>query len=187
MKTWGKNITRLLVATGFIWISLISYGQEVKLTKEQKKELRKKELDASYISLDSLVNSRMFVLAADFLQGRSGERVTVNSTLNFIKVTGETGILQVGSNSGMGYNGLGGVTAEGSIGNWQLDKNDKNRTISLRFGLSSPIGHYDVLVTVSASNNTSATITGMSSGRLTWTGHLESLRTARVFKGRTNF
>jgi hypothetical protein len=44
----------------------------------------------------------MFLLAADFLQGRSGERITVNSTLNFVKVTGKTGILQVGSNSGRG-------------------------------------------------------------------------------------
>jgi hypothetical protein len=186
MKNIGKYLARLFLVSGLIWITLIGFGQQAKLTKEGKKELRKKELDASYNKLDSLLNARRFVLAADFLQGRSGERIIVNSTLNFVKVKGETGVLQVGANTGVGYNGVGGVTAEGSIANWQLDKNDKNHTISVRFSISSSLGHYDVLMNVTV-NNTSATISGLGSGSLTWTGHLESPEKSRVFQGQTNY
>ncbi len=187
MKKSDKNIALAFLVTGLILTTYFGYGQVVKLTKEQKKEIRKKELEARYASLDSLLASRRFVLAADFLNGRTGERVIVNPSLNFVKVNGETGILQIGSNSGIGYNGLGGVTAEGSIAAWVLEKNDKNHTFSVRFNLSSAIGHYDVLMIVSASNNTSATITGLSAGSLTWTGHLESLDKSRVFKGQTSY
>ena len=183
----GKQIMRLFLVSGLILITYFSYGQEAKLTKEQKKEIRKKELEARYTTLDSLLASRRFVLAADFLQGRSGERIIVTSTLNFVKVNGETGTLQVGANSGIGYNGLGGVTAEGSIAGWVLEKNSRNHTISVRFNISSAIGHYDVLMIVSASNSTSATISGLSAGSLTWTGHLESLNKSRVFQGQTNY
>jgi hypothetical protein len=186
MKKTGKYFGRILMVSGLIWLTLTGSAQQSKLTKEEKKELRKKEVETSYNNLDSLLNSRRFILAADFLQGRSGERIIVNSTLNFVKVIGETGILQVGSNTGIGYNGLGGVTAEGSIANWQLDKNGKNHTISLRFSISSPLGHYDVLMNITV-NNTSAAISGLGSGRLTWTGHLESAEKSRVFQGQTNY
>jgi hypothetical protein len=187
MKKRGIFLATIFLVSGLLWITFNVYGQEVKLTKEQKKELRKKQLEATYNTLDSLLNSRRFVLGADYLSGRSGERIVVNSSLNFVKVDGESGILQIGANSGLGYNGVGGVTAEGSIASWQLDKNDKKHTFSLRFGISSPLGHYDVLMNVSASNNTTATITGLSSGSLTWTGHIESIDKSRVFQGQTNY
>jgi hypothetical protein len=120
---------------------------------------------------------------ADFLQNYYGERVNVVPSLNFIKVSGSTGILQTGSNNSMGYNGVGGVTAEGTIGKWEVQKNMRNLTHTLHFNLMTNIGIYDVFMDVSVNNNATATITGLGPGKLTWEGHLETLDNSRVFKG----
>ena len=83
---------------------------------------------------------RAFVLVADYLQNRYGDRIIVTPTLNFIKINKESGILQTGSNWSMGSNGVGGVTAEGSIGNWTVYKDQKRLSYNLQFSLLTNIG-----------------------------------------------
>jgi hypothetical protein len=133
--------------------------------------------------LDSLLYSRRFVLEADFLQGKYGDRVYVTSTLNFIRVDGPKGVLQTGSDSRFGSNGVGGVTAEGSIVDYRITNDNKNMSSSVTFNLVTNLGSFDIILTVSADNNATATITGSTSGRLTWNGHLVNLDNSRVFKG----
>lgn len=168
-------------------ISLNSNSQNIKLSRQEQKEVRKAQMAANFYILDSLLNSKSFVLEADFLQNEYGERVNVVSTLNFIKVDKSKGILQTGSTSAMGYNGVGGVTAEGSVGAWKVDKDAKKLIHSLRFSLLSNIGNYDIFMTVSSDNHAIATITGLGPGKLTWEGHLETIGNSRIFKGQETF
>ena len=126
---------------------------------------------------------RSFVLEADFLQDRNGIRIPVPSNINFIRVDGTEGVLQTGNYTGMGYNGVGGATAEGSIGTWEITKNQKKLYYTVHFSLNSNIGNYDVFLTVNSVNHAEATITGLGPGRLTWEGHLEMSYNSRVFKG----
>jgi hypothetical protein len=51
------------------------------------------------------------------------------------------------------------------------------------FNLVTNLGSFDIYLTVSADNNAIATISGSTSGRLTWDGHLVNLDNSRVFKG----
>lgn len=177
------NIIRLLSICGLLWISLAANSQEKQLSRQEKKEIKKAQMNMNFNILDSLMNSKGFVLVADFLHNNYGERINVVPTLNFIKVNGSTGILQTGSNYSMGYNGVGGVTAEGTIGKWEVQKNMRNLTFTLHFNLMTNIGIYDVFMDVSVNNNATATITGLRPGKLTWEGHLETLNNSRVFKG----
>ena len=86
----------------------------------------------------------------------------------------------------MGYNGVGGVTAEGRIGTWKLTKDVKKQYYMLHFSLDTQLGNYDVFLTVSADNHASATISGLGPGRLTWNGHIATLNNARIFKGQNS-
>ena len=138
---------------------------------------------ANFNILDSLLSAKSFVLEADFLQNTYGLKVPVNSTLNFVKVDASNGILQTGSNFDMGYNGVGGVTAEGSIGSWKIYKDFKKLTYSLKFSLFTNLGNFDIFMIVTADNHATATISGSTSGKLTWEGHLETINNSRVFKG----
>ncbi len=180
-----RRLTYVLLANLALVISAsgISYGQDARLTKEEKRAARKAEREANYMIMDSLLSSRCFVLEADFLQNFFGEKVNVLSNINFVRLQGMTGVLQTGSNYRFGSNGVGGVTAEGQIGYWNLSKNPKNHTYNLRFNLLTALGPYDISMFVTSDNNANATITGTTAGTLTWIGHLQPLNNSRVFKG----
>jgi len=183
MKTIKYKLVSLFFILGFFFISLNSYSQERKLTRQEMKEVRKAQLEANFWILDSLLKSKSFVLVADYLQNRYGDRIIVTPTLNFIKISGESGILQTGSNWSMGYNGVGGVTAEGSIGKWTVYKDQKRFSYNLQFSLLTNIGYYTVAMNVSADGSARATISGLGRDKLTWEGHLETIGNSRVFKG----
>ncbi len=171
---------------GLFCISLNGNSQESKLNRQELKEVRKAQMAANFNILDSLLNAKSFVLEADFLQNKYGDRIQVVPLLNFIKVDQSNGILQTGSNSSVGYNDVGGVTAEGSIGSWKLYKDAKKLTCRLQFSLLTNIGNYDVSMFVTADNNATATITGLGPGELTWQGHLQTINNSGVFKGRNS-
>ena len=177
------RIMSLFLISGFFLISVNANSQDTKLTRQERKEVRKAQMAVNYYILDSLLNAKYFVLEADFLQTRYGERIPVVSNLNFIRVNGDMGVLQTGSNVSLGYNGVGGVTAEGNLNSWQLSKDPKKLSYTLRFSLSTNIGYYDILMFINADNNATATITGLGPGKLTWEGHLQTLDNSRVFKG----
>jgi hypothetical protein len=182
-----KNMVNLFLILVFSWISINSNSQNIKLSRQEQKEVRKAQMAANFYILDSLLNSKSFVLEADFLRNEYGERVNVVSTLNFIKVDKSNGILQTGSNFAMGYNGVGGVTAEGNVGSWEIDKDSKKSICRLRFNLLTNIGNYDIFMIVTSDNHATASITGLGPGKLTWEGHLETIDNSRVFKGQDTY
>ena len=110
--------------------------------------------------------------------------VPVSSMINFIRIDGPTGVIQTGSNFSRGYNGVGGVTAEGSIRNWEVFRDAKRFSHRVRFSILSNIGHYDVSMVVSSDNRASATVSGMWRGRLTWDGHWKRLVIQGFSRGR---
>ena len=183
MKTMKTTMASLFLMMGLFGLMDNSNAQNTKLTRQELKEARKTELTMNFNILDSLLNAKSFVLEADYLQGRYGDRIPVMSNLNFIKVNESTGILQTGSSFSQGYNGVGGVTAEGAIDSWKVYKDAKRMNYTVHFSLITNIGHYDVLLNVSANTRASATITGLWPGRLTWDGHLVTIDNSRVFKG----
>ena len=184
MKTMKINMASLFWILGFLLISMNINSQDNHLSPREKKELRKTQMNANFIILDSLLNAKSFVLEADFLADKYGDRIPVVSTLNFVKVDQSKGVLQTGSDFRVGYNGVGGVTAEGSIGGWKVSKNLKSLSYNLRFTLLTNIGIYDIFMTVTSDNHASAVITGLGPGKLTWEGHLETVNNSGVFKGR---
>ncbi len=183
MKTIKIFLAGLLVLCGLFGHSVYSSSQDVKPDKQSRKEAKKAQMTANFYVLDSLLRSGRYVLEADFLQNKYGSRISVPPMLNFIRVDGPKGVLQTGSDTRQGYNGVGGVTAEGSIVAYKITNDPKNLSISVTFNLVSTLGNYDIFMMVSADNNATATISGSTSGRLTWDGHLVTLNNSRVFKG----
>jgi hypothetical protein len=188
MKNLTFNTGKLFLTVLFCWISLNSSSQNVKLSKEEQKEARKAELYANYQALDSVLSSKRFVLQAEFLKNQYGDRINVTSILNFIKVDSTKGVLQTGfNNANPGFNGVGGVTAVGTINNWRLDKNPKKLTYFLRFGMVTNIGVFDISMYISADNYSQATLTGLTPGKLIFEGQLVIPSNAGIFKGTDSF
>ena len=70
-----------------------------------------------------------FVLEADNVTFRNGSTVFVNSTTNFISVKGNRAVVQISpSNYASGPNGVGGVTVDGTVSDFQITTDKKGRT-----------------------------------------------------------
>ena len=183
MKKLNSITVNLLLAISFCLISFNGQSQEVRLNKEQKRDVRNAELGFNYRIIDSLLFNRSFVLKADYLENQYGDREYVPPTLNFIRVDSSHAVIQTGANTNLGYNGVGGVTAEGRILNYKLASNAKSLRFNLRFSVITNIGTYDVSMDISSDNNVRATISGLTRDKLIYNGHLEDGTGSRVYKG----
>ncbi len=75
------------------------------------------------------VAKKSFVIEADAVTFKNGVRVIVNSMTNFIAVDGDRGVVQISpSNFSSGPNGVGGITVDGTISNYQVTTDKKGVT-----------------------------------------------------------
>jgi hypothetical protein len=177
----------LLFVFGFSLIPYNSKAQDVKLSRQEKKDLEKVALFANFQAIDTLLERKTYVIEADFLRDQYGNQVPVTSVLNFILVNSSRVVLQTGSNYSAGNNGVGGITAEGNIQNYKVVKDPKNLSYNVSFSVMTNVGIFDVFMTIGADTNARATITGLSRGHLTWDGRFQNLYDSRVFKGQETF
>ncbi len=182
MKKLALNKVGMVLTMG-LFLMANSYASGSGLTKKEKKEARRAELLTNFQILDTLLRNKTFVIIADYLENGYGDRVIVPNWLNFIKVDSKNAVIQTGSNYGLGYNGVGGATAEGTIDHWEVIKNFKSLSYSVRFSVITNIGIYDVLLDLMSDTNARATITGLTNGRLIYDGHLETIGNSPIFKG----
>jgi len=183
MKTSHFKLESLLLTIGLLLISFSGIAQDNQLSRQQKKEARRDKRYYNFQVLDTIIRSKGYVIEADFLENGFGIRKPVLSELNFIKVNAGDAVLQTGSSVRTGYNGVGGVTAEGSISGLKIDKNLKNLTFFVRFTVVTNIGIYDVAMTIDSDRNARATITGLTPGKLVYDGRLLPLGNSRIYKG----
>jgi hypothetical protein len=156
-----------------------------KLTKEQKQAQRKAEEEATAKLVDWMVQQRRFVVEADYLSNQTGNRIIVDRHINFIKIDSAKIIIQIAPRMGIGgANGLGGVTATGSVTKWEMKRYGKEQQMySVRLFATTAEGSYDILMSISPDGSVEATISGSYSGRLTYYGKLVPIELSKVYKG----
>jgi hypothetical protein len=186
MKTSFLKLESLILIFGLFLIPFSVSSQDVKLSRQEKKEAKKEKRYFNFQVLDTLIQSKRFILEADFLQNEYGSRIPVMSNLNFIKVDVTNAVIQTGSNSNFGYNGVGGATAEGSIRGLKVEKNLKNLSFNIRFTVVTDIGIYDVDMAINSDRSARATLSGLSRGKLIYDGRIESIRKSGFFKGQNS-
>jgi hypothetical protein len=154
-------------------------------TQPTRKERRKAELEKEYRNTEKMIDSMAFVLEANYVGNQAGNRRMVLSNLNFVAVDSLYSVFQVGSNSGLGANGIGGITLEGKVTGWKVVKDSVRKSFFVRWGINTNLGHYDISMNVSARGNASASISGIQAGTLVYDGYLVKLSESRVYQGRT--
>jgi hypothetical protein len=155
------------------------------LTRQQRIEQRRVDEEAMAKLVDLMINQRQFVLEANYVSNKTGARVIVNSRINFIAVDSSRITIQLASVSGIGgYNGMGGITADGTISRWDISKTGRTKTgYLIRLYTMTRIGSYDIFFTITPSGNADARISGNSSGKTNYYGRLVPLKQSKVFKG----
>lgn len=180
-------------------ISMTSFAQTGKASKEDRKEQReyekekRKEEQAEAKEQQAIMTKKMielqrFVLEANQLSDKYGQRVQVSPNINFIMIDSLQGTIQLGSAFNVGYNGVGGTTVDGKITKYEVKKTGrKKESYSVQLHFMSAIGTYDISLMVGSEGHASATIRGNWSGQLNYHGKLMPLGVSRVYKGNPSF
>lgn len=159
------------------------------LSRKEARELRRAEknrvLQIQFDSIAKILESKQFVLEAQFLSNQRGTKIHVLSNLNFIKIDTSATVIQIGSVTGYGYNGVGGVTAEGFISNWKMTRNEKKKSFYIEMSVMTNLGIYDIFMSVYANGNSSAMLSGLRAGKLQYNGQIVPLELSNLFKGRS--
>lgn len=184
---------KLILATLFCSISLSILSQEEVYSKKEQKQIQKEERlaakeaenDLLRFQTESMLQMRRFVLEADYLSDKSGKRVAVNSTINFIKIDSLKLVMQLGSNYGVGYNGVGGITIDGRVTKYDLKiiEGKKGKSYNLIIMVMSSTGNYDIMLMINDVGSTDATIRSNTSGQLRYYGKLVPIELSKVYKG----
>lgn len=188
-----KNLILILIFSLFV-PTLYSQDSlqtptEQQFNKEMRKEKRKEERKAEEARAKKITKLMLdyhrFVLEANYISGRSGERFPVNSNLNFVMLDSTKAVLQLGSSNGLGSNGVGGITVDGTVSQYKVDtvKNKHGVSYTVTFYVSTDLGTYDLQLFVSQSGNADATVRGNTAGELNYSGYLVPLSLSRVYKG----
>lgn len=181
-KAMKKTIIILMLA---ISSNVVIAQSADKNSVVSRKEKRNAEIEKLYGMNKEMLDHRDFVLQADYLQDRYGHRVVANTIINFVAVDSTTAVIQVGSDFRKGPNGVGGVTAKGQISDWKLSENQKKKTFNLSFTVMTNIGVYDLLFMIGPSEYSTARLTGLTAGQLTFEGKLVPYSQSSVFEGQS--
>lgn len=155
-----------------------------RLQKEQKKADQAAEADRMGELTKFMVEQHQFVLEADFLSDKYGQRVPVTPTINFVLIDSLVGTVQFGNAMALGYNGVGGVTVDGRVTKYEYSVIGKKKdSYSIRLILMSSIGTYDITLLINSQGYGDAQIRGNWSGQLNYHGKLIPLTLSRVYKG----
>jgi len=177
----------VIVMMSVLMIASAGYGQSKKelraREKQAKKEARAREEAMNKELTKKMIESRKFVLEADFVSGKQGQRISVTRTFNFIVVNGDKVAFQFADGSHVGYNGVGGSFEEGNLREYKFKTNKKGMYF-VDFRIVSSGGTLFVhLSAIGATLRVDATIKGTSSAQLNYSGYLVPLDKSRVYKG----
>nr|WP_321451259.1 DUF4251 domain-containing protein [uncultured Carboxylicivirga sp.] len=168
--------------------NLFAQQTEKELTRKEKRELKKQqdaELSAAMAKILTVsIDSQQWVLEADMLSNKTGRSIQVNSNLNFVAIDKNEAFIQLGSNSGLGANGVGGVSVRTNITKYEVTKNEKKGTFYIQIYASSALGNWNIQVNCNSDGKiASATIQGNTSARVNYSGQIVPIGSSRVYKG----
>ncbi len=156
--------------------------------RQLKKEANEKERERMIELTRLMVEYQRFVLEANYISNRYGQRVPVSPNLNFIMVDSLEATIQLGSAFTVGYNGVGGETYDGRITEYEYTTIGKNKSsYSIRMTFMSPVGTYDIMLTANPEGYADATIRGNWSGQLNYHGKLIPISLSRIYKGYSRY
>lgn len=101
--------------------------EQKKIEKQKAKEEAKKLEEAQWHELFALFENKDIVFQGEMIDG-----FAVDSDINFIRIYGDSAIVQFANGIGGWQNGIGGITITGWIDNYKLGKKKPGKAIDLR-------------------------------------------------------
>lgn len=190
MKTYKIGLIALLLM-GSIGLAAAQSVQDKKESRKSQRAEKKaqQEIEAKMMfeKAAKLVEERNLVLEAVTVRGKYGSAVNVGPN-NFVMIDSSEFVLQTSFPGGVGFNGLGGITARGSVSSYKVSRNDKTDIITVIAQVNTlSIGQGTLTIQLGSSGNATATYVNNWGGRIEFNGPIESVEESRVFEGMRRF
>lgn len=155
--------------------------KQERLERKQQKAMAAQEDKAKVYQL---ATNRTFVLEADALYDRYMNRYNMVSN-SFIMIDGNRMVLQTAAPNGhIGYNGLGGITLNGKILDYEILEGSEKKPVKINAQVSTTaLGHGTLSMNLTDSGNARATFRDSWGNRVTFSGRLNSLEDAVNYEG----
>ena len=180
-----KIIISLLMLFMPVLASSIHAQSSEEMTAAERKAIQEKLDSIMFVQVEKAIIDRDFTLEADKVEFKYGQTAFVNSNTNFVSVKGDKSVVQIAFNiPASGPNGLGGITLDGSISNYETKKDKKgNINISMNVmgaGISAMVN----ITLYEGNNRASVTIyPNFNSNKMTLSGVILPSSKSRVYKG----
>lgn len=179
--------TFLLIAVLLATTTLASAQTEEnkeKLSRKERKELRKLEKEAIQKKVMNLIESKQYVLKADYLKNPYGGFLSVDDSKNFIWVDSILSVFQFSSFRTVAAGGNLGLTVEGRIFDYEQYSKEMSKSNFIRFKLNGQAGKYWVVMEVKPNGNTNAQVYAPDGRRMDYQGKLVSINEVGMLKGK---
>lgn len=90
--------------------------------RNERKEQRIVDQQAAEDSIKLALTDRDFALRGNTFQSKLGPIVNVDNNVNFVAISGDQIVVQLGNLTTFGYNGVGGITYKGNIQDLDLNE-----------------------------------------------------------------
>lgn len=181
----------LLIITVLISFSLS--GQET-LSKSKAERKAERKLEKEKIEKEMMVNTEKaittghFVLKANQLRNKYGNVIMVNSSINFVAVKGRDVYVQFGTESGLGYNGVGGLTIRGTVTEYELTRDKSNSGYSLLLVTNGTFGSLTINIHSNVRGDIAdAKVQSNWGSQLTFSGEIVPVVGSHVFQGAESY
>lgn len=162
-----------VLLVGALFAQQKSDEKSKKELRQERKEQRLEELQITQDTIRRALEERDFTLRVNTIRGRTGLVVPVDNLVNILQISGDDIAIQFGNLSLVGYNGVGGITYDGKIQDFEFIESNGRSGFSVNIIFNSPgtIHAASVRLDVSGDNVTARFTDG--SRRATMSGFFE--------------
>ncbi|KXX71537.1 DUF4251 domain-containing protein [Flammeovirga sp. SJP92] len=162
--------------------------EERKKAKELAKKQAKAEEQARYQMAFEAMKGQNFVLQANQVYDRYGNIAQVTNTINFIKMEGETCVVQLGFEGIIGFNGVGGITLDGKISELKVTENEHGG-LQLSFNVQGSMMQASIRINLNGADNwADATVRAQTTNtEVRFRGNVIPSNLSNVYQGATPY
>ena len=180
-------ITLMMFVAATFAATAQSNTQDKELSKKEKKLMEARIDSALNAEAIQAINDTAFTIEADQVMFKRGYTAHVTASTNFVAVRGDNAIVQVAFNVPVaGLNGLGGITVEGSVSRYEVNK-DKKGNVFVKMGVMGKGISAQLFISLwkGANKATVNIMPNFNSNNLTLNGMMWKPERSNIFKGTT--
>lgn len=180
-----KKLLSVLILS--VLVSVGANAQDTN-TEKSKRELRNERKEQTIVdqqtaedSIKLALTERDFTLRGNTFQSKLGPIVNVDNNVNFVAISGDQIVVQLGNLTTFGYNGVGGITYNGNIQDLDLNeaKGRSGFTAKVVFNSPNTINTAMVRIDVNGDNVSARFING--SNQWVMRGYFERTTESNIF------